>query len=132
MLNEGGKKISIKYFLYLHLIILLFSMTEVAGKFAAIEFKKNGLYSIRVYLLLLLMLFICLLYAFFWQKIIKHFDLHIAYANRAMYLVWSQIWATAIFAEHITPKNILGMCVVMLGVILVSTGEDEKREGEVS
>lgn len=132
MLNENGKKISLKYFVYLHLIILLFSMTEVAGKFAAIEFKANGPYSIKVYLLIFLMLAICLLYAFFWQKIIKHFDLHIAYANRAMYLVWSQIWATVIFAEHITPRNFLGMCVVMLGVILVSTGEEENREGEAS
>ena len=121
--NNNAKRI--KYLIYLHLCILLFSMTEVAGKFAAMEFKAHGPRSIKVYVFIFLMLLICLTYAFCWQKIIKHFDLHIAYANRAMYLVWSQVWAAAIFAEHITPRNILGMLVVMTGVIIVSTGDNE-------
>lgn len=114
---------TIRYFIYLHLCILLFSMTEVFGKFAAIEYNAHGLQSIKVYFLLIGMLFVCLFYAFCWQKIIKHFDLHIAYANRAMYLVWSQIWAAFIFAERITPKNILGMLIVLTGVVVVSLGK---------
>ena len=28
-----------------------------------------------------------------WQKVIKRFDLNIGYANRSVYLLWSQIWA---------------------------------------
>ncbi|MBR2674897.1 MAG: EamA-like transporter family protein [Mogibacterium sp.] len=129
MPNATERKTRIKHLIYLHLCILLFSMTEVVGKFAALEYKSLGLSSIKVYFLIFLMLCVCLLYAFFWQRIIKHFDLHIAYANRAMYLVWSQIWATAVFSENITPKNILGMLVVMLGVVLVSFGEHENGEG---
>lgn len=125
MQEEKKTEKRIRYLIYLHLCILLFSMTEVAGKFAAMEFKAHGPRSIKVYFFIFLMLCICLLYAFCWQKIIKHFDLHIAYANRAMYLVWSQIWAAAIFSEHITPRNILGMLVVMTGVILVSTGDSD-------
>ena len=112
-----------KKFVYLHLCILLFSMTEVFGKFAAIEYKANGIRSAKVFLLIAAMLFICVMYAFCWQKIIKHFDLHTAYANRAMYLVWSQIWAAFIFAERITPKNILGMLIVLTGVVVVSLGK---------
>ena len=107
-------------------------MTEVLGKFAAISYNEYGLRSIRIYIFIILMLFVCVFYAFCWQKIIKHFDLHVAYANRSMYLVWSQIWAAAIFAEHITPRNILGMLVVMAGVMLVSTSDNEDREREVS
>lgn len=129
MQSDKDKSNKIKHLIYLHLCILLFSMTEVAGKFAANEFKVNGLHSIKVFLFIFLMLFICLFYAFCWQKIIKHFDLHIAYANRAMYLVWSQVWASAIFSEIITFKNIIGMLVVMSGVILVSLGENESKEG---
>lgn len=122
-----------KYFVYLHLCILIFSMTEIFGKFAAITYKEEGLHSVKLYVYLALMLFVCLFYAFCWQKIIKHFDLHIAYANRAMYLVWSQIWASVIFSEVITPKNILGMLIVMTGVIMVSTGEaDAEAEKEVA
>ena len=131
MQNESDKKANIMKLIYLHLCILLFSMTEVAGKFAANEYNKNGFSSIKVYAFILLMLFICVLYAFCWQKIIKYFDLHIAYANRAMYLVWSQIWAAAIFSEELTARNILGMLVVMSGVILVSFGENKNKESEV-
>ena len=74
----------LKYFIALHLCILVFSMTEVTGKFAAIEYNKGGLHNPKLYIFLFLMLFVCVFYAFCWQKIIKHFDLHIAYANRAM------------------------------------------------
>ena len=123
----------IKYFIYLHLCILIFSMTEIFGKFAANTYKAQGLHSVRLYVYLFLMLFVCVFYAFCWQKIIKKFDLHIAYANRAMYLVWSQIWASAIFAENVTLKNILGMLIVLTGVILVSTGDsDLAKDKEVA
>ena len=74
------------------------------------------------------MLFVCVFYAFCWQKIIKHFDLHIAYANRSVYLIWSQIWAVFIFSESLTPRNILGMLIVMFGVIVVSLGEKRSKE----
>lgn len=113
----------IKYFIYLHLCILIFSMTEIFGKLAANTYKAEGMYSVKLYVYLALMLFVCMFYAFCWQKIIKHFELHTAYANRAMYLVWSQIWASMIFSEVITFKNVIGMLIVMTGVILVSTGD---------
>lgn len=119
----------IKYYAYLHLCILIFSMTEIFGKFAAITYKEKGILSVDLYIYLASMIFVCLFYAFCWQKIIKHFDLHTAYSNRAMYLVWSQIWASVIFSEVITLKNILGMLIVMAGVILVSTGgADAEKE----
>lgn len=118
----------LKYFIALHLCILVFSMTEVLGKFAAIAYKEEGLQSIRLYVCIILMLFVCVFYAFCWQKIIKHFDLHIAYANRSVYLIWSQIWAVFIFAEKLTPRNIAGMLIVMLGVIVVSLGEKSDKE----
>ena len=114
----------LKYFIALHLCILVFSMTEVLGKFAAIAYKEEGLQSIRLYVCIILMLFVCVFYAFCWQKIIKHFDLHIAYANRSVYLIWSQIWAVfAVFslslsalAVFVVPMNITLMIVVLLGV----------------
>lgn len=120
--------VRLKYFIALHLCILVFSMTEVLGKFAAIAYKEEGLYSIRLYVCIILMLFVCVFYAFCWQKIIKHFDLHIAYANRSVYLIWSQIWAVFIFSERLTPRNIAGMLIVMLGVIVVSLGEKSDKE----
>lgn len=122
----------IKQYIALHLCILLFSMTEVFGKFAAITYNKEGIKSVMLYVFLFLMLSVCVFYAFCWQKVIKHFDLHIAYANRSMYLVWSQIWAVWIFSEVLEPKNYIGLLVVMTGVIIVSLGEPSPEEKEVA
>ena len=126
MTNVEGKAGKIKHYIYLHLCILIFSMTEIFGKFAALSYKEQGIESFKLYIYLSMMLFVCLFYAFCWQKIIRRFELHIAYANRAMYLVWSQIWAHMIFSEHISLQNIFGMLVVLTGVILVSTGEEQE------
>ena len=122
----------IKQYIALHLCILLFSMTEVFGKFAAITYNIEGIKSVMLYVFLFLMLSVCVFYAFCWQKVIKHFDLHIAYANRSMYLVWSQIWAVWIFSEVLEPKNYIGLLVVMTGVIIVSLGEPLPEEKEVA
>ena len=121
----------IKQYIALHLCILLFSMTEVFGKFAANTYKAEGIRSMKLYVFLFCMLCVCMFYAFCWQKVIKHFDLHIAYANRAMYLVWSQVWAVWIFSEVLEPKNYLGLLIVMTGVIIVSLGESTPAGEEV-
>ena len=36
-------------------------------------------------------------YAIIWQQIIKRVDISIAYANRAMALLWSAVWAVVLF-----------------------------------
>ena len=99
-------------------------MTEVLGKFAAIAYNENGLHSVRIYVFILLMLFVCVFYAFCWQKISKKFDLNIGFANRSVYLLWSQLWAVSIFREHLTPRNVIGLIVVLVGVIVVSLSAD--------
>ena len=91
------------------------------------------IYNIVISLFIFLMLAVCVFYAFFWQIVIKKIDLNIGYANRAVYLIWSQIWAVMIFGEHLTPKNIVGLAVVMAGVIIVSLTanyDDDERQVE--
>lgn len=106
-------------YLFLHLNILLFSFTGVLTKAASLEYNKNGFKSPLLYLFFFLMIANCGIYAFLWQKIIKRFDLSVAYANRTVYLVWSQIWAVLIFHENLTVNNIIGMLVVVIGVLVV-------------
>ena len=113
-----------RQYIALHLCILLFSMTEVFGKFAANTYKAEGIRSVKLYVFLFLMLFVCVFYAFCWQKIIKKFDLNIGFANRSVYLLWSQLWAVSIFREHLTPRNVIGLIVVLVGVIVVSLSAD--------
>ena len=80
-----------------------------------------------------LMFFVCFLYAFCWQKIIKKFDLNIGYANRSVYLLWSQLWAVLIFKEHLSTKNVIGLVIVMAGVVVVSLNapKEEEKGGEM-
>mgnify|MGYP000215298209 FL=1 len=69
------------------------------------------------------MLLNCFVYAIAWQKVIKKFDLNVAYANRTVYLIWSQIWAVFIFHESLTVTNMIGLLVVFIGVLVVQKYE---------
>ena len=54
---------------------------------------------------------------------IKKFELSTAYANKSVYLIWSQLWAVLIFHENLSARNIVGMLVVFVGVMVVQKYE---------
>ena len=58
-----------------------------------------------------------------WQQVIKKFSLSTAYANKSVYLLWSQIWAVLIFHENLSIQNIIGILVVLFGVWTVQRYE---------
>ena len=103
-------------YLQLHLNILLFSLTSVFSKLASIQYNKNGLHAPLLYVFLFLMIANCGIYAIAWQQVIKKFSLSTAYANKSVYLLWSQIWAVAIFHEQLSVQNIIGILIVLFGV----------------
>lgn len=119
----------LKDYVFLHLSVMMFSFTSVFSKLASQELNNGGFDNPRLYLYLFLMVFVCFLYAFCWQKIIKKFDLNIGFANRSVYLLWSQLWAVAIFGEHLTTRNIIGLVIVLTGVIIVSLSGERAKEG---
>jgi len=110
-------------YIQLHLNILLFSFTSVLSKMASIQYNKNGLQSWILYLLLLLMIANCGIYALAWQQVIKKFSLTTAYANKSVAILWSQIWAVVIFHESLSVRNIVGIMVVLIGVLVVQQYE---------
>lgn len=123
----------LKSYILLHICVLLFSFTSVFAKSAANAYNAGGVFNIWLYVYIFLMLAVCVFYAFFWQKVIKNLDLNIGYANRSVYLIWSQIWAVMIFGEHLSPRNIAGLAIVMIGVIVVSlTANYDDGEREVT
>lgn len=107
----------------MHLSVLLFSFTSVFTKLASAEFNKNGIYGWKLYLFLFLMLLNCFIYALVWQKIISRFELSVAYANKSVYLIWTQVWAILIFQETLTVQNIIGLIIVFAGVLVVQKYE---------
>ena len=60
------------------------------------------------------------IYALLWQQILKRFELSTAYANRALALVWSLLWAVLIFNERVTARKLLGIALVAVGAFLVN------------
>ena len=113
----------VKYYIQLHLNILLFSLTSVFSKMASVQYNRHGLGSIWLYVFLALMIGNCGIYAIAWQQVIKKFSLSTAYANKSVYLLWSQIWAVVIFHENLSVRNIIGILVVLTGVWVVQRYE---------
>ena len=113
----------LKDYIQLHLNILLFSLTSVFSKAASVQYNKHGLGSPLLYLFLFLMVANCGIYAITWQQVIKKFSLSTAYANKSVYLLWSQIWAVLIFHENLSIQNIIGILVVLFGVWTVQRYE---------
>lgn len=53
----------------------------------------------------------------------QKFSLSTAYANKSVYLLWSQVWAVIIFHENLSIQNIIGIMVVLVGVWMVQRYE---------
>lgn len=113
----------VKKYILLHLTVMLFSLTSVFSKAASICYNEGGLKNAMLYAFILLMLLNCGIYALVWQKVIKKFDLNVAYANRTVYMIWSQIWSVTIFHENLSVTNIIGLVMVFIGVLVVVFNE---------
>ena len=114
--SENVTRLKLKRLLLLQGIVVLYTVSGVIGKFAAkYAFLSKGF--VLLYCMEILFLGV---YALLWQQIIKFFDLSVAYANRAIALLWSMLWAVIIFGETITLKNFVGVVIVIAGTMLVN------------
>lgn len=120
MENEVKKKTKLKEILILQIVIAIYTLSTVFAKFASgqefMSFKFILYYGLEMLILAV--------YAVVWQQLIKKFDISVAYANKAMGLLWSIVWAILIFNETITIKNVIGVVIVIIGTIIVNS-EDE-------
>ena len=95
------------------------------------RYGKNSVWTQRRTLVILLFFgleFILLgIYALLWQQMIKKFELSVAYANRAMAILWSMIWAVLFFHDRITIRNIVGVAIVLVGIVLVNTDKEAEQ-----
>lgn len=113
--------IKLKNILLLQVVVIIYTISSVIAKFAS----NHEFLSTNFILLYGLEILSLGLYAVLWQQIIKRFELSIAYANRALGLLWSMIWAVLFFNNTITPKNIIGVLIVIVGTIIVNLDNDK-------
>lgn len=118
------KRIGIRDIIFLQLVIMFYTGSGIMAKLAAAQ----ELFSLPFLLFYGAEIVILGIYAICWQQIIKRFELSVAYANRAMVLVWSLLWAVVIFHDRVTVRNLVGIALVIAGTVIVNTaGEETKR-----
>lgn len=98
-------------------IIAIYTLAGVMGKLAS----QNEFLSFRFILFYGLEILVLGIYALLWQQVIKRFDLSIAYANRALAIMWTLMWAALFFRETITLKNLIGGMIIIAGTMIVNT-----------
>lgn len=113
-----------KYFIYLHILLVLYSLSAVFSKLASVE----PFLSLKFCVFYGLVLFLLALYALCWQQIIKHLPLTVAYANKAITVVWGIIWGLLIFGEKLTPGKVLGAVFVICGIVLYAVSDGSEAE----
>lgn len=112
--------ITIKYLVYLHILLAVYSLSGVCSKMAS----QNEFLSFRFIFWYGLVILNLGLYAIVWQQIIKHLPLTTAYANKAITIVWGILWGVIFFQEQIKWNMIVGAIIVIAGVIVVVKSDE--------
>lgn len=114
----------IKPYIILHLILLINSLGGICSKTAA----GKPFLSFEFCLFYGLMILILGVYAVAWQQVLKMLPLNVAYANKAVVIIWSALWGVLFFNETITIGNIIGTVIVLAGVMLMVWDGEKKNE----
>ena len=108
------EKLDKKVFLALHLLLLFYSCSSVLSKLAAgQEFLSWGFIVCYGGMFMILVV-----YAIGWQQILKRLPLTVAFANKAVTLVWSMVFGALLFQESIKLNQLIGCALAVAGVIL--------------
>ena len=110
-----------KTILALNVLLMFFSLGGIFSKLAS----KQPFLSLKFILCYGALLFIMFVYAIGWQQVIKRLPLTMAYANRAITIVWGIIWGLLFFNEKLNVGKIIGAVIVIAGVLLYVTKSDE-------
>lgn len=120
------KKFRIVDILLLQAVVMIYSINTVVAKLVS----GQPFLSMKFILLYGLEFAVLGVYAICWQQMIKKFELSIAYANKAMTLLWSLLWSVLLFGAKITPAQIIGVVLVILGTVIINSEEATETEDE--
>ena len=112
-------------YIALHVVILIYSFSGICSKTAA---SKDFL-SFEWLLFYGLVLLILAFYAIVWQQILKKLPLNVAYANKAITVIWGMLLGCIVFGETVNVPRIIGGILILAGIILMSpAGKSKDRE----
>ena len=121
-MKQGG----IKGFILLQLSFFIYSCSSVVAKFAS----GNDVLSFRFIFFYGLDVVILGVYALLWQQAIKRYELSIAYANKAITLLWALMWSVFLFKDTIRWNHIVGIIIVMIGIIVLNTSSSKSDDAK--
>lgn len=105
----------------LHLMLLIYSISgicsKLAGRYPFLSIEFCFFYGVVILLLGF--------YAIGWQQIIKRLPLSVAFANKAVTVIWASVWGLLFFHETMTIGKMIGMGMVIAGVILYAYSDGE-------
>ena len=113
-----------KSLLSLHLLLMIYSLTEIFSKLAA----GTSFLSARFCIYYGMVIFILFVYALGWQQIIKRIPLSTAFANKAVTTIWGTIWGVFLFHENFSPGKFVGILVIVVGILLFTADGVENDE----
>ncbi len=116
------KKLAV--FVALHIMLAIYSVGGVLSKMAA----KTTFLGLDFCLYYFGIIVILGVYAIIWQQIIKELPLTVAFANKAVTVLWGIVWGIMIFNETITPIQIVGALLIIIGIVLYSIDAGENEE----
>lgn len=115
---------NVKRYVVLHGILVLLSLSSVLSKLAAGEAVTSFRFAAMVGAVLLLLV----VYAIFWQQLIKEMPLTVAYANKAVTVFWGMLWGAVLFQEKITLGKAAGAALVIAGIVLFAFFDRERTD----
>lgn len=116
-------KILFKDIFMLQSVFFIYSINSITAKLAS----GKEPFSLPFLMLYGLELVILGIYAILWQQVIKKFELSVAYANKAVTLIWGMFWGSLIFKEQITFVKTAGILLVVVGIMILNSGKEQKE-----
>ncbi len=113
-------EVSLKWFLILHLSLMLNSLAGTASKMAG----RQKFLSLKFFFFYGLVLFITFVFALIWQQVLKHMSLTFAFTNKPITMIYSLIWTAMIWREPVNAKMVAGALIILAGIILGVNGND--------
>ena len=126
-MSDGGitmNKSKIKTLFLLHIMLMIYSMSGICSKMASKQEFLRTEFCFYYAMIIILLGF----YAIGWQQIIKRLPLTMAFANKAVTIVWGIIWGVVFFDEAITAGKIIGAILVIIGVVIYAKSDGEKED----
>ncbi len=125
--NKNGSSRGL-WLVILQLTMLLYATTSIFSKNAS----RYPFASLPFILFYAGMIGVLAVYAVLWQQVITHLPLTLAFANKAVNILWGVVFGLVFFSESINLVQAAGCAVIMLGTILYMKADQKQLRKEAA